>query len=107
MNKHLIDFENIEWTNGGTGVRFKSFVNGNQRLRIVEFSDEFVEDDWCEYGHAGIVLDGSFALDYNGNLERYKKDDVIFIPAGKADKHKAILGKNEKVTLLLFELLEG
>ena len=74
---------------------------------VVEFSEGFIEPDWCTHGHSGIVLDGSFAIDYNGNIERYSKDDVIFIPNGEDDRHKAIIDTGEKVTLLLFELLEG
>ena len=107
MNDHKIIFDNIEWTNAGVGCRYKASIHGNQRLRLVEFSEGFVEPDWCTHGHAGIVLDGSFILDYNGNHERYGKGDIFFIPVGEADKHKAILGKGEKVTLLLFEVLEG
>ena len=107
MDNHKIAFDNIKWTNAGTGVRYKAFIHENQRLRLVEFSEDFVEPDWCIHGHAGIVLDGNFALNYNGSHERYGKDDIFFIPSGEADRHKAILGKGEKVTLLLFEVLEG
>lgn len=107
MNNHLINFVSIKWTNAGVGVRYKAFVNGNQKLRLVEFSEGFIEPDWCLHGHAGYVLDGEFALDFNGKDERYKKGDILFIPSGKDDKHKAILSKGEKVTLLLFEVLEA
>ena len=106
MNSHKIIFDELEWTNAGIGVRYKAFIRGNQRLRLVEFSEGFVEQDWCTHGHAGIVLNGSFAIDYNGNIERYVEGDVIFIPSGEVDKHKAVLGKDENVTLLLVELLE-
>ena len=104
MSSHKIDFDNIAWTNVGTSMRYKAFVHGNQQLRIVEFSEGFIEPDWCAHGHAITVLDGSFDLDFNGKIERYSKGDYIFIPEGEADKHKAILGKGEKVTLLLFEI---
>jgi quercetin dioxygenase-like cupin family protein len=107
MNNHKIYFDGIEWINAGTGVRYKAFIHKNQRLRLIEFSDGFIEQDWCIFGHAGIVLDGSFAIDFNGNVERYSKGDVIFIPCGEPDKHKAMLAKNEKVTLLLFELINN
>jgi len=106
VNDHRIIFDAIEWVSAGKGMRYKVFVQGNQRLRLVEFSDGFIEEDWCTQGHAGVVLDGSFSLDYNGHLERYCKDDVIFIPGGEVDKHKALLGQDEKVTLLLFEVLD-
>ena len=56
-------------------------------------------------GHAGYVLDGTYAIDYSGELERYKKGDVVFIPKGEQARHKAILGAGEKVTLLLFEVI--
>jgi quercetin dioxygenase-like cupin family protein len=81
-------------------------VNGSQQIRLVEFSYGFIEPDWCSKGHAGYVMDGEFANDYSGTIERYKAGDIIFIPKGERDKHKAVLGKGEKVTLLLFEVLE-
>ena len=102
---HLIDFDALPWNEPANGVRFKSKVNGNQQVRLVEFSYGFVEPDWCLKGHAGYVINGEFANNFSGTIERYKAGDVIFIPKGEKDKHKAILGKGEKVTLLLFELL--
>ncbi|MPN59171.1 hypothetical protein SDC9_206891 [bioreactor metagenome] len=45
------------------------------------------------------------ALDFNGKVERYKKGDIIFIPSGEKDKHKAILSAGEQITLLMFELV--
>ena len=75
-------------------------------MRLVEFYEGFIEEDWCLHGHAGYIIDGEFSIDFNGKLERYTKNDVIFIAKGKADKHKAILGKGQKVTLLLFEIID-
>ena len=106
MNNYLVDFENMSWNEPAAGLRSKIFTNGNQQIRLVEFSEGFIEPDWCKKGHAGYVIDGTFAIDYNGNLEKYKKGDVIFIPEGEQHKHKAILEKGEKVTLLLFEIIE-
>ncbi|MCL2342364.1 MAG: phosrestin [Firmicutes bacterium] len=102
---YLVEFDKLPWDKPAPGVRSKSFVSGNQQIRLVEFSEGFVEPDWCRKGHAGYVIDGEFANDYSGALERYKKEDIIFIPAGESAKHKAILGKGEKVTLLLFEII--
>lgn len=102
---YLVEFENMEWTQPAIGVRYKAYVSGNQQIRIVEFSEGFVEPDWCLRGHAGYVIDGEFSNDYSGKLERYKKGDIIFIPKGEQAKHKAILGTGEKVTLLLFEIM--
>jgi Uncharacterized conserved protein, contains double-stranded beta-helix domain len=106
MKSCLIEFDELPWIAPDNGIRYKAFVSGNQRVRLVEFSDGFVEADWCRHGHAGYVIDGEFALDCSGETERYCKGDVFFIPKGEESKHKAVLGKGEKVTLLLFETIE-
>jgi quercetin dioxygenase-like cupin family protein len=103
---YLIEFDKMSWNEPAKGVRTKVFINGNQQVRLVEYSEGFIEHDWCRKGHAGFVLNGEFSIDYSGILERYKKRDVIFIPKGEEAKHKAILKKGEKVTLLLFEIFE-
>lgn len=105
--RHLIDFNAIPWNEPAKGLRSKAIIKDNQQIRLVEFSYGFVEPDWCLKGHAGYVLDGEFATNYSGTLERYKAGDVIFIPKGDNDKHKAILNEGEKVTLLLFETLDA
>lgn len=102
---YLVEFDKSPWNEPAKGVRSKAFVNGNQQIRIVEFSEGFIEPDWCRKGHVGYVLDGEFSNDYSGTLERYKKGDIIFIPKGEQAKHKAVLNKSEKVTLLLFEII--
>ena len=106
MSSYKINFDGMEWTDAGNGMRYKVYKNGNQQLRLIEFSEGFVESDWCTNGHTGVVLEGSFSTDFNGYIERFVKGDITHIPSGEADKHKAILGKGEKVVLLLFELME-
>jgi len=103
---YLVEFDTIPWAEPAKGVREKRFICGNQQIRIVEFSEGFIEPDWCQKGHAAYVLEGEFSIDYCGTLESYKKGDVVFIPEGVQAKHKAILGKGERVTLILFEIIE-
>ncbi len=100
----LVDFGSMAWTKPAQGVRCKAFAHGNQRMRLVEFSEGFEEGDWCRAGHAGYVLEGTFTNDYHGTLERYKAGDSFFIPAGEYDRHKVIMGKGERVLVLLFEV---
>lgn len=103
---HLINFESIDWIEPAIGVRYKFFQNGNQRVRLVEFSEGFDENGWCLKGHVGYVLDGTYSIDYDGNIEHYKQGDVAFIPKGEKDKHKVIMDVGGWVQLLLFEILD-
>lgn len=100
---HLIDFKGIDWVAPSVGVRFKAIIKHNKKVRLVEFSEGFIESDWCRNGHVGYVLDGSFTIDFNGTLERYEKGDILFVPQGENDKHKVIMEKNGWVQLLLIE----
>jgi hypothetical protein len=104
MENHLVDFEKINWEYPDTGIRYKKYMRDGQILRLLEFSEGFIEKDYCVKGHSAYVLEGSFALDFNGKVEKYKTGDIIFISKGEADKHKALIGQGEKVTLLLFEI---
>lgn len=101
---HRIGFGSLPWVKSAEGARFKAVMIGNWQVRLVEFSYGFIEPDWCMKGHAGYVLDGGFSIDYSGRVEKYKAGDVLFIPKGEKDKHKAVLEKGQRVTLLLYEI---
>lgn len=103
MKNYLIDFKNIDWENPARGVRYKAYVKGNQRVRLVEFTEEFIEDDWCTKGHIGYILEGSISIDFNGRLFIFRVGDGFFIPEGEESKHKGKISKGEKALIILFE----
>lgn len=103
MKNHLIDFETLEWEEPAVGVRYKKYITGNKQIRLLEFSEGFIEKEYCTKGHIAIILEGSLKLDFNGHLEVYDTGKTVIIPAGESDKHKAILGAGELVRLLLIE----
>lgn len=82
-------FDALEWQNGIHGARFKAFGSGSKQLRLLEFTSEFVEPDWCEKGHVGFVIQGELEIDFHGRLVRYPEGSGIFIPAGAVSAHKA------------------
>lgn len=101
----LVRFEDLPWEAPMPGLRFKAFVHGAQRLRLLEFAPGFEEPQWCTRGHAFHVLDGSFTLRLRDGEVRLKAGDVGFLPAGETHAHKAVLGPDESVRLLLFEVI--
>ena len=102
MELHRIDFESMEWESPADGVKFKAYQQHNKKLRLVEFSKEFVESDWCTKGHIGYILDGQMEIDFSGNKEIFGPGDGVFIPAGQQHKHKGRV-LTEKVTAILVE----
>jgi len=102
MNDHLVDFESIPWEQPAPGVRFKASVHHRKRIRIVEFTDQFVEPDWCLKGHIGYVLVGEMEVEFEGTVTRYKAGDGLFIPEGENHKHRHY-STIRKTTLFLVE----
>ena len=99
MGQYRVLFDSLEWQSLIHGARFKVFRSGTKQLRLVEFTSEFVEPDWCEKGHIGYVIRGELEIDFHGHLVRYPEGSGIFIPSGVASSHK---GRSVTPTVLLF-----
>lgn len=102
MDACRVDFDSTSWESPMNGVRSKARSRNGRRLRVVEFSQEFVEPDWCRKGHIGYVLDGEMEIDFDGEVVRFGKGDGVFIVAGDKEKHVARV-LSEVVTLVLVE----
>ena len=101
MNIYRIDFEKLAWQNPLPGMRFKAFIAEGKKLRLVEFTEELVEKDWCLKMHVGYVLEGRLTIDFEGNVVEYRKGDGLFI--SENEKHKAQVAKGERALLIMFE----
>jgi quercetin dioxygenase-like cupin family protein len=89
MLPNKIDFESLPWKTPLPGARFKAHREGAKQIRLLEFSVEFVEPDWCERGHVGFVLEGTLEVDFKGHVVVYPQGSGIFISSGSAMAHKA------------------
>lgn len=97
-----LDFENTAWEHPLPGCRFKCIVKGNRQVRLLEFTIDFVEPDWCRKGHTGIVLEGDLEIDFNGRIEQFPQGSALLIPAGDDGAHKA-RALSERALLFLVE----
>lgn len=88
MEQYKIDFESMSWETPAVGVKFKAYQQGGRKLRLAEFTKEFVETEWCMKGHIGYVLEGKMEIDFDGKVIIFSPGDGIFIPSGEEHKHK-------------------
>jgi quercetin dioxygenase-like cupin family protein len=102
MEQHRIDFESMEWESPADGVKSKAYERNGRKLRLVEFSKEFIEHDWCTKGHIGYILDGQMEIDFDGTKEIFGPGDGVFIPAGQQHKHKGRV-LTDKIKAILVE----
>lgn len=94
----------MEWESPTEGMRFKQYVHHSQKIRLLEFTDAFVEEDWCLNGHTGYVLEGRLEVVFQGDISIFEQGMGLMIPEGEAHKHKASVRKGEKALLILFEI---
>ncbi|MHB8867969.1 MAG: hypothetical protein ACYC6T_17270 [Thermoleophilia bacterium] len=102
MQRFRVNFDEIEWEAPLPGVRFKAHRSGERQIRLTECTPEFVEPQWCEKSHYGLVLDGTLEVDFCGDLVRYDEGEGIFIPGGPESRHK-IRALTPLLTLILVE----
>jgi hypothetical protein len=50
MSNYIAEFNTIPWETPARGIRAKSFVCGGKKLRLVEFTQGFIEPHWCIKG---------------------------------------------------------
>lgn len=89
MKEFKVDFSSMAWQSLRLGARYKLFQNGAQQLRLVEFTTDEVDPNWCSQGHIGFVLSGSLAIEFGAKVVSYVEGDGIFIPSGSSSAHKA------------------
>ena len=100
----LIEFSTMQWESPATGVRVKQVQRGDRRIRLIEFSEDFEEADWCRTGHVGFVIDGTLEIDFGSHIVTLSAGDGLFIPPGECSKHKACV-RHGKATLFVVEQL--
>lgn len=71
MEDYLIDFKNMGWESPAPGVRYKTYIRNYHKIRLVEFTEEFIEEDWCTNGYTGYIMEGGISIDFNGTIVSY------------------------------------
>ena len=101
MSEAKINFAATSWDEPDVGVRSKVAVRDGKKLRVVEFTDGFIEHDWCMKGHIGYVLDGDLEIHFPDRIERFTTGDGIMIAGGEGWRHKArVVGSVVRLVLV-------
>ena len=102
MMSYLINFQKMDWEKPTEYIRQKTFIRDNQRIMLAEFSENFVDNEWCTNRHMGYVIEGSITINFNGKLIKFKSGDGIFIPEGEDNRHKGSIAKGEKALIIFY-----
>ena len=101
MAQYKINFESMDWESPAKCARFKAYEQDGKKLRLAEFSKEFIEPG-CTKGHIGYILEGQIEIEFDGKAIVFGPGDGLFIPAGPEHNHKAKV-LTDKVKAILME----
>jgi mannose-6-phosphate isomerase class I len=103
-----INFQTIDWTNvektehqGETGVAYwqtKQFEG--LRVRMVEYSPNYLADHWCEKGHIVQCLEGEFVSELaNGETFTLSKG-MTYIVSDEVSSHRSVSANGVKLLII-------
>jgi hypothetical protein len=82
------------------GAREKVWNDGRRRVRLLELDSRFVEAEWCQKPHFGMVLEGTLEMDSHGAVERFSVGQCLTILPGDGHKARSV---SAIVRLVLFD----
>ncbi|MES2838148.1 MAG: DHCW motif cupin fold protein [Bacteroidota bacterium] len=92
-----IPFQNIDWTKiekvaykGETGVAYWQTIQlPSLRIRLVEYSANYLADHWCEKGHIVHCLEGEFISELKTGEKIILKKDESYVVSDELSSHRS------------------
>jgi hypothetical protein len=105
---YTIPFTNIDWSNipkiehkGDIGTAFWQTINlDGLRIRIVEYTEGYLADHWCQKGHIVHCLEGEFISEMaNGEAFTLKKG-MTYIVSDDLSSHRSVSQNGVKLLII-------
>ena len=86
---------------GETGVAYWLSLNfGEIRVRMVEYSANYLADHWCDKGHILLLLDGEFVLEFEDGGSEALGPGQSYQVAENARAHRVVTKGEAKVFIV-------
>lgn len=93
VNEHAERFSEISWQQVSDQAKQKLIDNGEKRVRMLELSSGFREQDWCKRGHTGYIVSGTLHVEFeNGPLQSFGQGEPLLISPGELHKARVESG---------------
>jgi len=104
-----IQFQTIDWTSverieykGETGVAFWQTIQfAGLRIRLVEYSNGYLADHWCQKGHIVHCLEGSFVSELKTGENFILTKGMTYVVSDDLSSHRSVA--ENKVKLLIID----
>lgn len=103
-----IPFQPIDWSliareehRGETGIAYwQTLQFPGLRIRLVEYSQGYKADHWCEKGHVVHCLEGSFTSKLKTGEEVVLSSGMSYVVSDRMSSHLSITGDGVKLLIV-------
>ncbi len=109
-----IPFQKIDWKTiyktehqGKEGTSFLQTVQiEGLTTRVVEYSENYLADHWCQKGHIVYCLEGEFEIEFeNADIVKLTKG-MSFIVSDNESSHRSVSKNGAKLLIIDGDFLE-
>ena len=98
MSQSNIDFQTIDWSEiiktihpGKTGeASWQTVQFPGLRVRIVEYSADYLADHWCQKGHIVHCLEGEFVSELESGEEFTLAAGMTYVVSDGLSSHRSV-----------------
>lgn len=108
MNNKNIPFQTIDWSNipktehkGESGVAYwQTLQFDGLRVRIVQYSENYVANHWCEKGHIVYCLEGEVINEQKNGESSILKVGMSYIVSDELSSHRSVTKDGVKLLII-------
>ena len=110
-----IPFQTIDWTSiekveykGEIGVAFWQTIQfDGLRIRLVEYSNEYLADHWCQKGHIVHCLDGEFISELKTGEKIKLTKGETYVVSDELSSHRSVSENGVKLLIIDGDFLKN
>ena len=103
-----IPFQTIDWSavekveyKGETGTAFWQTIQLNGlRIRLVEYSNGYLADHWCQKGHIVHCLEGSFVSELKTGEQFILNRGMTYVVSDDLSSHRSVSENGVKLLII-------
>lgn len=98
-----IDWSSVEKTEhkGATGTSFWQTIQiGGLRVRIVDYSENYTADHWCQKGHIVYCLEGEFQSELQDANSITLKKGMMYLVSDQLSSHRSASANGTKLLII-------
>jgi hypothetical protein len=110
-----IPFQTIDWRSiekvehkGETGTAFWQTIQLNGlRIRLVEYSKDYLADHWCQKGHIVHCLDGEFVTELENGSCFILTKGMTYVVSDEMSSHRSVSRNGVRLLIIDGDFLKG